>query len=349
MITLADLARQAGVSHSTVSRALADSPLVNPQTKRRIQELARAAGYQVNQVARNLKVRSTRTLGLVVPEVSNPYHPRVVQRVADRVRAAGYNLLLQLSGADQEDEARCLASLQAQRVDGVLLVTGERGLVARSAADTLVAAGAPVVLMGWCDGAEGFDRVTGDDAAGGAAIARHLIALGHRQIATLGKPPHRGPYDRLLGFGVALAEAGIDLPDERRLRAAAEAEVADAVRALLALPEPPTALFAYQDSFAALVLGHLADACVPVPQAMTVVGFDGLDLADYLCPRLTTVGGHIEPLADAMVRILVDRLQNPTPSREPQQVVVAPQLRVQGSCAPPRTGPLLQKVLTPCG
>ncbi|MCX6378241.1 MAG: LacI family DNA-binding transcriptional regulator [Armatimonadetes bacterium] len=316
MITLEDIARQAGVSHSTVSRALADSPLVHPDTKKRIQDLAREAGYQVNQVARNLRFQSTRTIGLVVPEVSNPYYPKLIQQVADLARESGYSLQLHLSGADQAAENTCLASLREQRVDGILLVTAERGR--------------------WVEDAEHIDMVMGDDAKGGYALAQHLIGLGHRSIAILGKPSHRGGYDRLFGFKTALEEAGLVLSEEMQLVANSDAEVKSGVIQLIGLTAPPTAIFAYQDSLAALVIGHLADMCIPIPQAMTVVGFDNLDLATYICPHLTTVGGHIEPLAAQFVNLLIARIRKTHPNTSPQRVVITPQLVVRGSCAPPR-------------
>jgi DNA-binding LacI/PurR family transcriptional regulator len=334
VITLEDIALMAGVSHSTVSRALANSPLVNPETKARIQSLAREAGYQVNQVARNLKVRSTRTIGLVVPEVVNPYYPKVVQHVADRAREAGYSLQLHLSGADQESEASCLARLQEHRADGILLVTAERGLVARGSVDRLVQAGTPIVLMGWVDEAAHLDMVTGDDAAGGYALGRHLLDLGHRRIAVIGKPPHRGMFDRVVGFTKALAEANV-VPVE--FWAVNEAEVATAVRQVIRASGRPTAIFATQDSIAAMVYKHLAASGVSIPGDTTVVGFDDLDLASFLTPQLTTVGTHIEPLAMALVQVLIDRIQSAEPQSLPKQIIVTPQVVVRESCAPPRS------------
>lgn len=336
MITLQDIARLAGVSHSTVSRALAGSPLINPDTRQRIQLLAHEAGYQVNQVARNLKVRSTCTIGLVVPEVLNPYYPKVVQLVADLAREAGYNLQLQLSGADQKAEATCIASLREQRVDGILLVTAEHGLVARDQVEALLASGVPIVLMGWVEDAEHIDMVMGDDSKGGSELARHLIGIGHSRIAILGKTAHRGVYDRLFGFRAALEEAGIVLSEDLQIEATSDIEVKRGVMRLLALPAPPTAIFAYQDSLAALVIKHLTDACLAVPQEMTVVGFDDLDLAAYLCPHLTTVGGHIESHAFRFVSLLIERIRKASSDTGPQHIVITPRLVVRGSCGPPR-------------
>ena len=340
MITLEDIAREAGVSHSTVSRALADSPLVNDVTKRRIQDLATKSGYQVNQVARNLKTRSTRTVGLVVPEVSNPYYPKLIQCVADLVRLAGYSLQLHLSGADQGYEVACLQSLQENRADGILLVTAERGLVAQAQAEKLNTMGIPLVLMGWVEAAETMCLVTGDDARGGYELAQHLVQLGHKKIATLGKAAHRGQFDRLYGFTNAIADAGVARPQEIHLETESDEEVALGIQGLLRSNDPPTALFAYQDSLAARVYKYLNEVGVSIPTEMTVVGFDDLDLASYLSPRLTTVGGHIEPLTQEFVRILLDRIKHHDSSNLPEQIVISPRLVIRDSSAPPRIAPL---------
>ncbi|MFZ4508996.1 MAG: LacI family DNA-binding transcriptional regulator [Fimbriimonas sp.] len=336
MKTLEDIARQAGVSHSTVSRALADSQLVNPQTKERIRLLAAEAGYQVNQVARNLKSRSTQTIGLVVPEVSNPYYPKLIQQVADEAKEAGFSLQLHLSGRAQEAEIECVASLRSHRADGILIVTAEHGLVARTHVNALAGAGTPVVLMGWVPDADHLDYVTGDDAKGGFDIAQHLLALGHRRISILGKPPHRGGYDRIVGFKWALSKAGIEILGDENFFVREERDVEEGVRRLLQAPTPPTAIFAYQDSIAVLVYKALAEVGISVPNDMTVVGFDDIDLASYLSPRLTTVGTHIQPLASAFVRLLVARIRGELPEDSPQHVVITPRLIVRGSCAPPR-------------
>ena len=122
MLKLEDIAKLAGVSHSTVSRALAGSTLVNQATRERIVAIAHDQGYQVNQVARNLKLQQTNTIGLIAPELSNPYYPKLVQSIANRVGESGYSLQLHLSGKDQENELNSLINLRNNRVDGILLV-----------------------------------------------------------------------------------------------------------------------------------------------------------------------------------------------------------------------------------
>ncbi|MEI7985217.1 MAG: LacI family DNA-binding transcriptional regulator [Armatimonadota bacterium] len=337
MITLEDIAKKAGVSHSTVSRALAGSPLVNSETKERIQTLAQDFGYQVNQVARNLKSRSTRTIGLIVPEVLNPYYPKLIQRVADLVKEAGFSLQLLLSGANQESEAACISSLRENRADGILLVTAEQGLVARDQVNSLVNAGIPIVLMGWVEDADHIDLVTGDDAKGGEELAEHLLNLGHTRVAIIGKPAHRGEFDRVLGFTRAFEKAGLSLSDEMVAETQSEESVKLAIEALLTNSDPPTAIFAYQDSLAALVYKHLAHAGVSIPLEMTVVGFDDIDLASFLSPQLTTVGGHIEPLASDFVKLLIERIRNQREGNGADHKVAIPKVIVRSSCSWPRT------------
>ena len=334
MIKLSDIAAKAGVSESTVSRALADSPLVNQKTKDLVQQLAREAGYKVNQVARNLRIQSTRTIGLVVPQVANPYYPKLIQLVADRVKEAGYRLQLHLSGADQESESDCLTSLYEHRADGVLLVTAVNGLVTKSQVESLVASGTPVVLLGWVEGAEHVDLVMADDARGGYMVGKHLVDLGHRDIAVIGARPHRGPFDRLSGFQKALNESGItpNLVSSAR----SDEEVKAVIHELLSLPKPPTAIFAYQDFVAALVFKHLGAACISIPDQISVVGFDNLDLGTYICPQLTTVDLPADQIAAEAVNLVLARTQNADDDANPKRIVVSPELILRESCAPPR-------------
>lgn len=336
MVTLEDIAREFGVSHSTVSRALAGSPLISAKTREQIVRHAEKVGYEVNQVARNLKTRSTKTVGLIVPEVSNPYYPKLTQLIADKVSAAGYALHLHLSGANQTAEAPAVSTLRSHRVDGLMIVTGDNGLVAREQALALRRGNVPLVVMGWIEDAEELDLVAGDDAEGGYLLATHLLDLGHRNIAVIGKKAHRGKLDRLYGFQKTLSEASLGANNMSCLEAVTETEVDQAVDELLKLPIPPTAIFGYQDSIAALVYRALRVRGIAIPTEMTVVGFDDVDLARHLWPALTTVGGHIEPLADSLVSLLLARIQDSHGEAKPQQILVSPRLIVRESSCPPQ-------------
>ncbi len=335
IVTLDDIARRAGVSQPTVSRALADSPLISAKTKARIREIADEAGYQVNLVARSLKTRSTQTLGLVVPQVSNPYFPKLIQCFADTARAAGYHLQLQLSGADQEAEAACLGYLREVRVDGVLIVTSRGGLPARKQAEALLEAGVPVVILGWVEDCEHFDMVMADDAVGGSALAQHLIGLGHTRFGIVGATPHRGHYDRLVGFLAGLSEAGCAAESVDHFPAVSEAEAEEAVDIWLAMPDRPTALFAYRDVLAAYLVKHLTNRGLSVPGDVSIVGFDNLDLATFVNPQLTTVDLPIEALAATAVNQLLTRIAEQPMQAAVRREILTPQLVLRQSSGPP--------------
>ena len=340
MVKLSDIAEKAGVSESTASRALANSPRISTETKELIQRLALESGYQVNQVARNLRSRSTLTIGLVVPEVSNPYFPKLVQLVADSARNAGYRLQLHLSGSAQEAEALCLTSLSEQRVDGVILVTSENGLVGSEALSETLARGIPVVLLGWVSDAHATDMVYGDDAAGGYQLAKHLTGLGHRNIAILGGVLHRGPFDRIVGFERGLSETPGVI--EIQIPARTDEEVRLAIEQLLNLPNPPTAIFAYQDSLAAIVCRCLRQSCVSIPDQVSVAGFDNLDLGTYLCPQLTTIDLSMEQMASSAVDALVQRMKEPSAGAA-KQLLVHPQLILRESTGRTRSTNAVEK------
>lgn len=331
MITIEDIAKQAGVSHSTVSRALADSPLVNASTKERIRQLAMDSGYQVNAIARSLVTRSTSTLGLVVPEVINPYFPKLIHLLVCEAREAGYSALLNLSGAEADQEANCLRSLAERRVDGIILVTGVNGLAAREQLRSLIVQNVPLVLLGWIEGVNDVDLVTGNDASGSYDMTCHLLSLGHRRIVMIGHREQRGPYDRIRGFRRAMAEHGIPIDDALFLGVSTEAQMKDALAELLRRPAPPTAVFAYNDIQALWALKRLSEAGVRVPDDIAVVGFDNLDVTNYTRPSLTTVDFPVEAFAAESVRLLVNRIKGDHLGPEPQRSIVTPRLVVRES------------------
>jgi LacI family transcriptional regulator len=336
MLKLEDIAKLAGVSHSTVSRALAGSPLVNSATRDRIVALANDHGYQINQVARSLKLQNTKTIGLVVPELSNPYYPKLVQSIANYVGESGYSLQLHLSGNDQNHELTNLINLRNNRVDGILLITGEHGLVATDYAAGLHTSGMPIVFMGWFPGAEAFDVITGDDAAGARQIAHHLVDLQHKDIAIIGKPAHRGPYDRTTAFKNELAVLGRPFNDKNHFLVTDYQGVVMAVKQLVQMVPRPTAIFAYQDSIALDVCKELQALGIRVPDDISVIGFDDLDVASYVSPALTTVGCHIDAMAKAFVMRLTERIGAGSNHIEPIKLVVPTVLVQRQSSAPVR-------------
>ncbi len=332
MTTIADIAGQAGVSSSTVSRALADSPLVNAETKARILTLAAQMGFQINQVARSLATRSSQTLGLVVPETIDPYFPKLIDLIVSHARQAGYSLLLNISGSDQQDEGKCLRSLYERRVDGIILTTSLNGITAKEEACLLLQRNVPLVILGWVDEADQVDLVACDDAAGGEALTRHLLALGHRRILLVGPKECRRRYDRIYGFQCALQAAGLPTEGSLRLGVYTEQDVRQVVHELIRQPDRPTALFAFNDALAVWLLSYLAEAGIEVPQQVAVVGFGDMDLAGHLKPRLTSVAFPVEAIGEYAVSLLLNRIRGQQEAADPQHVMLTPRLVVRQSC-----------------
>jgi LacI family transcriptional regulator len=205
-------------------------------------------------------------------------------------------------------------------------------LVAKREIRCLQERGVPLVVLGWVDDAEEVDLVACDDAAGGYALARHLIALGHRRITQIGPKVCRGPYDRARGFQRALEEAGLFTPDSFYSDVYTERGMREAISTLLRRPNPPTALFAFNDAQATWALSCLAEAGVAVPGEMAVVGFGDIDLAAHLNPRLTTVAYPVQAIGEGAVSLLMNRIGGKADAAEPQRLMLTPRLIVRQSC-----------------
>mgnify|MGYP001283884110 CR=1 FL=1 len=333
--TLGDIARRAGVSRSTVSRALAGSDLVNEETRNRIRRLAAEQGYQANHIARSLVRRRTQTIGLVVPEVGNPYYPELIDAALCEARSHDYGFALSVSSTDGLREPESIHQLTQQRVDGLIVVVGPRGLAARELLRQQLRWGTPVVLIGWTEDAEEFDAVYGDDDEGARRMVRHLAALGHRRIAMLAPTINVVPPDRAHGFRTEMQRLGMWRDGNIVSGIETDGDLRQVVGALLSKPDRPTALFAYQDLLAARTLQALDDIGVRVPDDVAVVGFDNLSLAGYLAPPLTTIDQHARERAQRAVRLVLSRIRGEAPDGI-QRIVLPTSLVVRRSCGAQR-------------
>ena len=211
-VSIKDIAKAAGVSHSTVSRALSDSPLVSDETKARVQRLAREMGYSPNALARSLVTRQTHTVGVVVTTIADPFVAEVVQGIEATAHDHGYTLILCNSGAEPEREIAAVEMLRSKRVDAVIVTSSRVGAFYLEYLERI---GVPIVLINNHNEQSGryTFTVTVDNCHGGYLATQHLIELGHRRIAYVTAPAdHSSDADRMTGYSQALGEAGIE-PD----------------------------------------------------------------------------------------------------------------------------------------
>ncbi|MFC4425032.1 LacI family DNA-binding transcriptional regulator [Deinococcus navajonensis] len=325
-VTLADVARVAGVSKMTVSNVINNKPSMSEATRARVLHALEVTGYVVNPAARALAGRRSNLIGVLTPRVHWPFVTEVLHGASVAAEDAGLNLGIFTTGQNETLE-RERAALLRTLADGVLLVAptaDEHQLFAESL---------PVVTLG----AHGERSVQVDNHAGAGLATRHLLALGHRRIAHLrGTANHiRDAAEREAGFLEAMQAAGLSVPGEAIQDGLfSEAGGERAARRLLSLPQPPTAIFAANDRSALGVLRAAAALGLRVPHDLSVVGFDDIHAASVTDPPLTTVRQPLEQMGAAAATLLIDLIRG-VPVVEPH-VIFPAQLVVRGSTAPPR-------------
>ncbi|MFJ9123711.1 LacI family DNA-binding transcriptional regulator [Streptomyces sp. NPDC102340] len=303
-ITSHDVAKLAGVSQPTVSRALRDDPRVSQATRAKIKRAAEALNYVPSEAGRTLSTRATHRVGVIVTDMTNPFYPHVVAPLHDELERLGYRMMLL---TERSDEAVAEEKLLDQSLDGVVLATATTD--SRLPA-LLERRGMPYVFLNRDTGRSGDFASVVDNEGGGRLVAQELVGLGHRRIAGIfGAANTTTGRERELGFRLALADAGIGLPDDRVVRGAFEYETGyAALPSLLKAAEPPTAVFCGNDVVAIGVLNAALAAGVKVPDDLTVIGFDDLPMAAWEVFRLTTVRHDLGELACQAARLLARRI-----------------------------------------
>lgn len=278
----------AGVAHSTVSRALRNSPLVNRETTVKIQRIALEAGYRTSAAARSLVTRRSDTIGVVVTNIADPFVAGVVSGIEETADQHGLSVFLANSNAEPEREVRVARKFEERRVDGII-VTASR--VGAQYVPLLTHMQVPIVMLNNQHPSQFAHSVMIANVQASLSATRHLIALGHRRIAYLGdRHGYQSDAERQTGYRRALKERG--LPFDLRLVARGDgkpegAEIA--IEELLALPEPPTAVFCYNDMSALGAMRRIRNHGLRIPEDISIVGFDDLYISQYIDPPLTTV------------------------------------------------------------
>lgn len=326
-ITMADVAREAGVSLMTVSRVINNKSQVSAATRQRVLSIVEQLGYRPSGIARGLATRRTGALGLVVPDVANPFFADVARGVEHQAYAEGYNVFLCNTAEDPEREIAVLQLLEEKRVDGVMLCSSRlededlRALLGRHPAVVLVnrqleGANAGTVLI--------------DDEAGGQAATQHLLQSGHRAVGFLAGPPtSRSGRQRAQGYRAALQAAGLPYEPAWVRHCSPVVEGGQkAARELLSACPGLTALFCYNDLVAVGALQACADLGRQVPAELAIVGFDDILLSALVSPPLTTCRVPRRELGVQAMRSLLDQIGG---CLENKPIVLQPELIIRAS------------------
>lgn len=315
VVSVESVAERAGVSVSTVSRALRSVPGVSMETRKRVQAVADELGYSASPAASRLATGRTMTVGIVVPVLAKWYFGKVVGEATHALREAGFDVLLyELATPGQRQ--RFFATVQLYgRTDGVIIIALQPS---REELESLASQGQAVALLGAESSAAG--SVSVDNVGAGLAAVRHLLNLGHKRIAFVGIRDEEGsnlggvpPLQRLMGYREAMAEAA--LAQEDVLEQFDENSVAGgaaAISRLLVLKQPPTAAFVASDEMAFGVLKVLRQTGLAVPRDFSVLGFDNHELCDVV--GLTTMDHEVAEQGQDVARLLLDILHGGHPA-----------------------------------
>lgn len=328
MATIKDVAARAGISYTTVSHVVNGTRPVSDQVRSKVEAAIAELGYVPSGVARSLRVRATGTLGLLLPNASNPYFAELARGIEDHAERNGYSVILCNSDDDIDKQLRYLRVLLERRIDGLIVAT-----VASDAAfaQALAALRVPLVLVDRSLEGVSADQLRVDHEQGAYLATRHLLELGHRRIACIGGPASTQVAQlRAAGYRRALDEAGIEAQAVVDCAFTSPAGHA-AAQVLLAGEQRPTAIFAGNDMIALGVLRAAAERGLQVPQQLSVVGFDDIEVSRYLHPALTTVGQRIGQLGEQAAERLLARIRKPGLVAE--QRLIEPTLMLRESTA----------------
>lgn len=327
MATMKDVAKAAGVSLGSVSHYLNNQVPVSPDKAIRIQQAIDELGYRVDQSARSLRRRQTQSVGLIIPDISNPFYAELARVLEHRLWDAGFQTFLCDSAHDAKRERAHFTNLIDRRADGIVIIyEGEASELPKLAAETST----PVVFLD--RPVEGLVSVATDNYLGGTLAAHHLLSLGHTLIGALvGDGEVANIRARMAGFTAALIEGGVTL--SYTLHGSQDLTLGERAVELMRLPKPPTAIFATNDIVAVGAWRTLLTHGFRIPEDVSLIGFDDIEMGRLLVPSLSTVAQDIFALGARAAELLL----NPTElSAHARSAIITPHLVQRGSTAAPR-------------
>ncbi len=332
MSTISDVARKAGVSTMTVSRVINNSGYASPEVRDRVMATVVELGYVPNALARSLHVKRTHTLALVLTDIGNPFFTTMARGVEDAASSQGFSVMFCNTDESEEEEAAHVRVLLQKQVDGLLLVPAASS---SQAADLARRRGVGVVILDRRIAGAPVDTVRCDSEGGAYAMVRHLVELGHRDIAVLSAAPDASvAVDRIAGARRAMLDAGLAFDAARVLYGKPETLSGKAMaQQALALTPRPTALFATNNFITIGAFAALREAGLRVPDDISLAGFDDLPDGLILDPFLTVASQPAYEMGRCGAELLLQRLEKGGPA-EPTEIVLPTELVVRRSTGP---------------
>ena len=335
MSTIRDVARRAGVSVATVSRVLNKNPRVKPHLRARVERAIRELNYQPSALARGMRSQTAQVLGLIVPDIQDPFFPSLARAIEDTAHESRYSLLLCNSDEDPDKELRYVEVMLTQRVAGLILIPASADLC-----EALQQSNMPLVCAVRPLPACQVDTVLLDNELGGRLAMEHLIALGHRRIGLIiGFRDGSVSQERFDGYRAALAAAQVPFdPELVRYGGLAELGGYEGTSELLTRERPPTALLVTNYHLTIGVLQAIQDAGIRMPHDLSLVSFADMPGISAFKPSLTVVRQPIYEMGREAANLLLRHIKKEAP-QSPMLVRLAPELVVRESTGRPRAGP----------
>jgi DNA-binding LacI/PurR family transcriptional regulator len=308
--TIKDIARQAGVSHTTVSRALHNSPLLSVKTIQRIQNIAIELGYHPSFAARSLKTNRSQALGVIVSHIADPFFSEILQGIDDVAQANGYSLFIAAAQHDPQRERAIVQSMREHSVDGVILCSPRLPL---EQSRQLQSYNIPIVSINNQSEEDYCYSIYHDDMDGGRQVCEYLVNLGHERIAYLGDASSgRTTRERLSGFKQVMTEYGLPVLDEYILQVNGNNPTRglDAADYFINLPIKPTAVICYNDMLAIGIMKGFIQTGINIPQDISLTGFDNIQFSDFTLPPLTTIDQPKRFLGAEAARMMLAQLSS---------------------------------------
>lgn len=331
MATMKDIARLAQVSTSTVSHVINGSRFVSDEIREKVMRIVAELNYTPSAVARSLKVRETKTIGLLVTATNNPFFAEVMAGVEQYCQKNLYNLIIATTGGDAKRLQQNLQTLMHKQVDGLLLMCGD----SRFQADIELTISLPLVVMDWWFTELNADKILENSALGGYLATKALIDTGHRKIGIItGNLKKSVAQNRLQGYKNALSESKIALNPHWIVESHFDFEGGVlGIQSLLTQSSRPTAVFCCSDTIAVGAYQAIQQQGLRIPQDLSIMGYDDIELARYLSPPLSTICQPKAELGKLAVEALLQRIKNPNENY--RTLVLEPTCILRGSISTP--------------
>ncbi|MDW8092006.1 MAG: LacI family DNA-binding transcriptional regulator [Meiothermus sp.] len=328
MPTIRDVARLAGVSIATVSNALSGGRHVSPQVREAVLAAVRELGYVPNRLARSLRNRRSQTIGLIVPDITNPFFSSLVKSIEQAARARGYQVLLCSSEEDALLEYDLALALISRQVDGMIVIPTQDAprYLQRIGEKT------PVVLLDRIGGEDGLDRVGVDNLQAARRGTEYLLSQGHRRILLLISTLELANIrERVEGYQAALEAAGIGFDERWVVPCGRGADTARVVEKAIQKYRP-SAIFAATNRLSLVAVQAIRNLNLPFPERISLLGFDDFEWSTLLQPYLSTVRQPLEEMGQRAIQLLLERLEGVRSG--PARVLLPCELAVRESVAP---------------